>query len=87
MTTGDQTHCLCSIESDLRYCLSFASAKSSRAALRVTRTTNVELGTAPLNLGVALNQLSAEERDCQVTVLDPMGRKTVIWEAPIVLVP
>jgi len=54
--------------------------------IEVVRTTKSELGTGAVNFSIPLNQLHTGEYDCQVTVLDPAGRKEVFWTAPIVLV-
>jgi VWFA-related protein len=54
--------------------------------IEVAHRTKSELGTEALNFSIPLNQLQTGEYDCQVTVLDPEGRKEVFWTAPIVLV-
>ena len=41
----------------------------------------------PLRFSIALNPLPPGEYDCQVTVLDPLGRRAAFWQAPITLVP
>jgi hypothetical protein len=48
---------------------------------------NARLKTVPLSFGIATNQLSPGEYDCQVTVLDPAGNKAAFWRAPVMLVP
>lgn len=48
---------------------------------------NARLKTVPLSFGIATNQLSPGEYDCQVTVLDPAGHKAAFWRAPVMLVP
>lgn len=44
------------------------------------------LRTAPLNFNVELDKLPPGEYVCQVTVLDPTGKKGAFWRAPIVLI-
>ena len=45
------------------------------------------LKTMFLSFSVALHQLPPGEYDCQVTVLDPTGRRAAFWRAPITVVP
>ena len=43
------------------------------------------LGVVPINLQLTLDQLTSGEYSCQVTVLDPAGKRVAFWSAPIVL--
>lgn len=43
------------------------------------------LGVVPINLQLAVDQLTPGEYSCQVTVLDPAGQRVAFWAAPIVL--
>ncbi|MGA8596987.1 MAG: VWA domain-containing protein, partial [Bryobacteraceae bacterium] len=55
--------------------------------VKVTDGLNNRLKTTPLEFDIALNNLPAGKYDCQVTVLDPDGKKAAFWQAPVVLVP
>jgi VWFA-related protein len=55
--------------------------------LEITDGLNNRLKTMPLNFTITLNQLPPGDYTCQVTVLDPAGRKATFWRAPVVLVP
>jgi len=55
--------------------------------LEVTAGLNNRLKTMPLSFSIAINQLPPGDYNCQVTVLDPTGRKAAFWRAPDVLVP
>jgi len=55
--------------------------------LEVTAGLNNRLKTMPLSFSIAINQLPPGDYNCQVTVLDPTGRKAAFWRAPVVLVP
>jgi VWFA-related protein len=46
-----------------------------------------ERSAVALRLSVRLDSLSPGRYDCQVTVLDPEGRKASFWRAPIVVLP
>jgi hypothetical protein len=41
----------------------------------------------PIRLSIPLGDLPAGRYDCQVTVIEPTGRKAAFWQAPIVIVP
>lgn len=66
-----------------------------REQMKVLETQPIELSsglenrlkTMSLSFSVALNQLPPGEYDCQVTVLDPTGRRAAFWRAPITVVP
>lgn len=45
------------------------------------------LKTTPVDFNIALNSLAPGRYDCQVTVLDLMGKKAAFWQAPILIVP
>lgn len=53
--------------------------------LEAASSLNTRLKTAPLRFSIPLHQLSPGEYECQVTILDPAGRKDAFWRAPIVL--
>jgi VWFA-related protein len=53
--------------------------------IEVTGGTNNELKTAPLSFTIPLDQLAPGAYECQVSVLDPNGKKGAFWRAPIVL--
>jgi VWFA-related protein len=66
-----------------------------REQMKVLETQPIELSsglenrlkTMFLSFSVALHQLPPGEYDCQVTVLDPTGRRAAFWRAPITVVP
>jgi hypothetical protein len=41
----------------------------------------------PVRLSIPLDGLSPGRYDCQVSVLEPNGRKVAFWQAPIAVVP
>jgi hypothetical protein len=41
----------------------------------------------PLRFSIPLDKLDVGRYDCQVTVLEPTGKKVAFWQAPIALVP
>jgi len=41
----------------------------------------------PIKLSFSLGQLKPGEYNCEVTVLDPTGRKAAFWQAPVMVVP
>jgi hypothetical protein len=41
----------------------------------------------PIRISVPLDQLPTGRYDCQVTVLEPTGRKVAFWQAPVAVVP
>jgi hypothetical protein len=43
------------------------------------------LGEAPLSFHIPLKGLAPGEYECQVTVLDPEGRRVAFWVAPVVM--
>ncbi len=63
-----------------------ASKAFETAPLPVTEGLNNRLKTVPLKFSIALNNLPAGRYNCQVTVLDPKGKKAAFWQAPVMLV-
>lgn len=55
--------------------------------VRLTEAWNNRLRTMPIQFHVALDPLAPGDYICQVTVLDPGGRKAAFWQAPVVIVP
>ncbi|HEV2417876.1 MAG TPA: VWA domain-containing protein, partial [Terriglobia bacterium] len=55
------------------------------AANTLNEPPNGRVKTAALSFSIPLHQFSPGEYECQVTVLDPEGRKDAFWRAPIVL--
>lgn len=45
------------------------------------------LKTTPVDFNIALNSLAPGRYNCQVTVLDPNGKKAAFWQAPVVIAP
>jgi len=45
------------------------------------------LKSMPMKFDIALGKLQPGRYNCQVTVLDPVGKKAAFWQAPIMLVP
>lgn len=41
----------------------------------------------PLRFSIPLESFPPGRYDCQVTVLEPTGRKVAFWQAPIAIVP
>ena len=55
--------------------------------IEVQSASTNRLKTMPIQFSIALTALPPGKYDCQVTVLNPTGRKAAFWQAPIVLVP
>ena len=55
--------------------------------VEVTVGLDNRLKTVPLRFDIPLEQLAPGKYDCQVTVLDPAGRKAAFWQAPVMLIP
>jgi len=55
--------------------------------LAVTDGLDARSKAVPVRLSVPLQELSPGRYDCQVSVLDPNGRKVAFWQAPIAIVP
>jgi hypothetical protein len=41
----------------------------------------------PIRLSIPMDGLAPGRYDCQVSVLEPNGRKVAFWQAPIAVVP
>jgi VWFA-related protein len=54
--------------------------------LGVTEALANKLKTVPLKFDLPLSKLAPGKYDCQVTVLDPAGKKAAFWQAPVMLV-
>ena len=48
---------------------------------------NDRVNAIPLEFEIPLDKLAPGRYDCQVTVLNPDGRKAAFWQAPVMLVP
>ena len=48
---------------------------------------NVRVNAIPLEFEIPLDKLAPGRYDCQVTVLNPDGRKAAFWQTPVMLVP
>ena len=59
----------------------------SAPPITVKAESGSHLGVVPINVQLSLDQLTAGEYTCQVTVLDPAGQRLAFWSAPIVLLP
>jgi VWFA-related protein len=55
--------------------------------VEVTVGLDNRLKTVPLRFDIPLEPLAPGKYDCQVTVLDPAGRKAAFWQAPVMLIP
>jgi VWFA-related protein len=55
--------------------------------LAVTEGLDPKSKALPLRFSLALNKLRPGRYDCQVSVVDPNGRKAAFWQAPVLLVP
>ena len=56
-------------------------------ALAVTEGLDPKSKALPLRFSLTLNKLPPGRYDCQVSVVDPAGRKAAFWQAPVMLVP
>jgi VWFA-related protein len=54
--------------------------------IAVTPEPATRLGVVPLNFQVGLGKLTPGEYQCQVSVLDPAGRRAGFWQGPVMLV-
>jgi VWFA-related protein len=54
--------------------------------IAVVPQAGTRLGIVPLNFSIGLGDLTPGEYECQVTVLDPSGRRATFWVNPIMLV-
>ncbi len=55
--------------------------------LAVTEGLDPKSKALPLRFSLTLNKLPPGRYDCQVSVVDPAGRKAAFWQAPVMLVP
>jgi VWFA-related protein len=55
--------------------------------IEITQGLNNRLQTMPFSFSIALNQLPPGEYECQISVLDPTGKKAAFWQAPVKVVP
>ena len=55
--------------------------------LAVTEGLDPKSKALPLGFSLTLNKLPPGRYDCQVSVVDPNGRKAAFWQAPVMLVP
>jgi VWFA-related protein len=55
--------------------------------VKVTDGLNPKSHMLPLKLSFPLGKLKSGEYDCEVTVLDPAGRKAAFWQAPVMIIP
>ena len=55
--------------------------------LAVTEGLDPKSKALPLRFSLTLNKLPPGRYDCQVSVVDPNGRKAAFWQAPVLLVP
>ena len=55
--------------------------------MEMTQGLNNRLQTMPFSFSIALNQLPPGEYECQISVLDPSGKKAAFWQAPVKVVP
>ena len=54
--------------------------------IAVTPQPATRLGVVPLNFQIGLGKLAPGEYQCQVSVLDPAGRRAGFWQGPVMLV-
>ena len=55
--------------------------------IAVTPEPTTRLGVVPLNFQVRLGKLKPGRYQCQVSVLDPSGRRAAFWQGSVMLVP
>jgi VWFA-related protein len=55
--------------------------------IAVTPEPTTRLGVVPLNFQVRLGKLKPGQYQCQVSVLDPSGRRAAFWQGSVMLVP
>lgn len=63
------------------------SKASETQPMVVTERLSNRLKTAPLKFSIGLGTLPPGRYTCQVTVLDPTGRKAAFWQTPVMVVP
>ena len=55
--------------------------------IKFAQGSNKRLKIIPLQFSLGLNNLAPDKYNCQVSILDPSGRKAAFWQAPILLAP
>jgi hypothetical protein len=55
--------------------------------VKITEGLDPKSHMLPVKLSFPLSNLKPGEYDCQVTVLDPAGKKAAFWQAPIMVIP
>jgi VWFA-related protein len=55
--------------------------------MEVTSGLNNRLQTMPFSFSIPLSQVPPGEYDCQISVLDPTGKKAAFWQAQVKVVP
>jgi VWFA-related protein len=55
--------------------------------MEMTSGLNNRLQTMPFNFSIPLSQIPPGEYDCQISVLDPTGKKAAFWQAQVKVVP
>ncbi|MGB6868949.1 MAG: VWA domain-containing protein, partial [Acidobacteriaceae bacterium] len=55
--------------------------------IAVTPEPGTRLGVVPLNFQVPVGKLAPGQYKCQVSVLDPAGRRAAFWQGPVMMVP
>jgi hypothetical protein len=55
--------------------------------VEMTEGWNPKSQMLPLKLSFPLGNLGPGEYDCELTVLDPDGRKAAFWQAPVMVIP
>jgi len=55
--------------------------------IQVTDGLDAKSKAVPLRFSIPLQGIAPGRYECQVTVLEPGGRKAAFWRAPVVLIP
>jgi VWFA-related protein len=55
--------------------------------MEMTSGSNNRLLTMPFSFSIPLNQVPPGEYDCQISVLDPTGKKAAFWQAQVKVIP
>jgi VWFA-related protein len=55
--------------------------------VEITQGQANRLQTMPFTFSIPMKQVPAGEYQCQVTVLDPMGKRSTFWQAQVMVVP
>jgi hypothetical protein len=56
------------------------------SAVAVTEGLQAKSKAVPVRFTIALDKLPLGEYNCQVSILDPNGKKAAFWQAPVMLV-